>query len=152
MRVGEAVVGGFRVVTSFFRTAFTHDEQFKAADRDLTWASLSVIERETTPQNEIEKLSLASSAPTRVQRRGWWTSLDKVAVTEAEEKHPIRAALGHIVRPLARLSRSLFRAFRGFSGRPATPANSSTIEEARSPSETEGPSLAASDDPRDLLE
>ena len=152
IRVGEAVVGRFRVVTSFFRTTLTHDEQFKAADRDQTWTGLSLIEHETTPQSEIEKLSLSFTAHTRVERRGWWSSLDQVAVTADEEAHPIRLALGHIGRLLARLSRSLFRAVRAFSGRTAAPASLSPIEEAGSPSETAGPSLAASDDPRDLLE
>ena len=97
-------------------------------------------------------LILSPTANTRVERRGWWTSWDQVAVTAADDEHPIRLASGHIRRLSARVSRSLFRAVRGFSGRTAAPASSNPIEEAGSPSETVEDSLAASDDPRDLLE
>ncbi len=124
----DAVIGAgkyaarrIRAVINSFRTALVHDEDFKAAERDLAWTSLSRPEPDTTPPSAIEKLSLASRERPRLERRGWWTSLEEVAVVAAQEEHPIRLALGHVGKFLARMVRSLFRAVRGSSVRKCGP-------------------------------
>ena len=109
--------------------------------------------RGATVPTELEKISLSSSEDSRVERREWWTFLEKVAVTAAQEDHPIRLALARVWKFLVRTFRSACRADHGVLVREKTPTSSSPIEEAVAPSETEEPtSLASSDDPRDLIE
>ena len=134
------------------RTAFVRDEEFKAADRDLASTSLSRTYGGATAPSDIEKLGLSSSQCPRVERREWWTCVEEVALTAAQEDQPIRIALARVGGFFARAIRFLFRAVRGFSDRNAAPASLDPIEESGSPGETAEPSLASSDDPRDLIE
>ena len=109
--------------------------------------------RGATVPTELEKFSLSSSEDSRVERREWWTFLEKAAVTAAQEEHPIRLALARVWKLLIRPFRSACQADQGVLVREKTPTSSGLIEEAVAPSETEEPtSLASSDDPRDLIE
>jgi hypothetical protein len=59
-RVWTNVSQRARRVLSALGDIFVHDEGLPATDHDLSWCSLSRIERNTIPPSEVEKLSLSS--------------------------------------------------------------------------------------------
>ncbi len=150
---GKGVARRIRAVARFLRTALVHDEEFKAADRDLAATSLSRTYRGASVPDDIEKFSLSSSRHPLIERRQWWTCLEEVAVTTSQEDHPIRLAFAHAGRLLARIIRSLWQAARGLAAAGEPQPSPSPIEEVGVTSEPmEEQSLASSDDPRDLIE
>ena len=134
------------------RSVLVHDEQFKAAERDLAWTSLSRQKSDTTPPSDIEKLSLCSSEHPPLEHHGWWTCIDEGAITAGQGEHPIRLALVHTGRLLARMIGILFRAVRSSFIWGSAPASSTPMEATALPGKTDEPSPESSDDQLELID
>ena len=94
------------------RTALVHEEQFKAADRDLAWTSMSRTEPDAKVPSEIEKLSLSSGQHPRIQAREW-ICLAEVAPVAEPADHPVNAAFLYAWTYLANKTRGLFQSVGG---------------------------------------
>lgn len=149
---GKYLARRLRAVGNSLRTALVHDEQFKAADRDLAWTSLSRPKVDTIAPSDIEKLSLSTSEHPRLERRGWWNSLEETAVTAAtQDEHPIRLALAHLGNGLAGMIRILFRRRADSSAHRMAPTGASALEAAGTSKLAEVSDVGENDEPQGLV-